>query len=238
VFLVDALAGVGQPELRETLLFVRAQPGAVSADEVAGHFRIHRTVARSRLERLSEAKLLEASFERRTGRSGPGAGRPAKVYRVPPEIAAIEFPPRHYEQLLGHLLRTLPPDARDDALADAGIAFAGDLADAAGLKPARGVRSAAERACSALGLLGFQARVAEASADHVVIETPTCPLRPLVVANPQAAAIDRGLWLGLVGRYLPRRRPCSVRCQTHDCLDENAPCRVALTFRTGNLTTP
>jgi predicted ArsR family transcriptional regulator len=235
---VDALAGVGQPELRETLLFVRAQAGAVSADDVAGHFRIHRTVARSRLERLAEAGLLEASFERRTGRSGPGAGRPAKVYRVPPEIAAIEFPARHYEQLVSHLLTALPPEERQEALADVGIAFAGDLADAAGLKPARGIRSAAERACSALGLLGFQARVAEASADHVVIETPTCPLRPLVVANPEAAAIDRGLWFGLIGRYLPRRRSCAVTCQTHDCLNEDALCRVALTFRTGNLTTP
>jgi predicted ArsR family transcriptional regulator len=235
---VDALEGVGQPELRETLLFVRAQPGAVSADDAAGHFRIHRTVARSRLERLAEAGLLEASFERRTRRTGPGAGRPAKVYRVPPETASIEFPERRYERVLAHLLRVLPPDEREEALADVGIAFAGDLADAAGLRPARGVRSAAERACSALGLLGFQARVAEASADHVVIETPTCPLRPLVVANPRAAAIDRGLWLGLVGRYLPKRRPCSVTCQTHDCLDEDAPCRVTLTFRTGNLSTP
>ena len=234
---MDALAGVGQPELRETLLFVRAQAGTVSADDVSGHFRIHRTVARSRLERLAEAGLLEASFERRTGRSGPGAGRPAKVYRVPPEIAAIEFPSRHYEQLVGHLLKTLPPEERQEALADVGIAFAGDLADAAGLKPARGIRSAAERACNALGLLGFQARVAEATEDHVVIETPTCPLRPLVVANPEAAAIDRGLWFGLVGRYLPRCRPCTIACQTHDCLNEDAPCRVALTFRTGNLTT-
>jgi len=227
---VTELDAIATPELRELVLFARARARPISADEVAGHFRIHRTVARSRLERLAAAGLLHVSFERRSGRSGPGAGRPAKVYGVPPETSAIEFPRRHLDVLVGHLIDAVPEPGREIALAEAGVAFAGDLAERAGLGRARGARSAAERTCAALGKLGFQAFVAESAEDGVAITTPTCPLRPLVLANPEAAAIDHGMWMGLLDAYLPRSRPCSVTCETEGCLDGHASCRVLLRF--------
>jgi predicted ArsR family transcriptional regulator len=229
---VDALAGIAQPELREIVLFARARTQPVSADDVAAHFGIHRSVARGRLERLAAAGLLEASFERRTGRSGPGAGRPAKVYGVPPETAALEFPQRHYEQLVGHLVAALPDDEREQALTRVGDEFARDLAESVQLGRANDVRTAAERACAALGRLGFQASVAEASEEQVTITTATCPLRPLVVADPAAAAIDRGMWTGLVNAHLPRDADRAVGCETCDCLDRDASCRVVLDFET------
>ena len=166
------------------------------------------------------------------------AGRPAKLYGVPPETTALEFPQRRFEQLLGHLLERVPDDEQGRlVLTQVGIDFARDLTDAAGLAPARGIRSAAERACAALGKLGFQAAVIDASERTVTITTATCPLRPLVMANPDAAAIDRGMWMGLVGAYLPRRRPCSVSCETRGCLDDHASCRVVLDFETNPLKT-
>jgi predicted ArsR family transcriptional regulator len=209
----------------------------VSADEVAIRFRVHRTVARGRLERLVAAGLLDVTFARRSGRTGPGAGRPTKLYGAAPETTAIEFPRRHYDQLLGHLLDVVPEPERELALTGVGVEFARDLTDAAGLGPARGIRSAADRACAALGKLGFQAAVSEASDDSVTITTPTCPLRPLVMSNPDAAAIDSGMWLGLVSAYLPRSRPCTIGCETRDCLDHDAPCRVVLDFEPDRLTT-
>src|ERR671936_2467101 len=118
--MMQGLDAIGDRNLRTTLLFVREQQGAVTADEVAAAHRIHRNVARARLERLVEAGLLLASFERRSGRSGPGAGRPAKVYRVAPELRAIELPPRRYEDLLGLLLDTIPTRGRPRRLHDAG----------------------------------------------------------------------------------------------------------------------
>src|SRR5436305_738148 len=98
--MMHRLYAIGDRELREILLFARAQPLPVTADEVAAARRIHRNVARGRLERLAEAGFLVRSFERRTGRRGPGAGRPAKTYRVAPELSGIEFPERRYEQLI------------------------------------------------------------------------------------------------------------------------------------------
>ena len=89
---------------------------------------VHRNVARSRLERLVAAGLLASTFERRSGRNGPGAGRPAKTYAVRPGLEAIEFPSRRYETLLGLLLDALPAAARTERLRGVGAAFGDELA--------------------------------------------------------------------------------------------------------------
>src|SRR5215212_7319550 len=98
--MMHPLDAIGDRDLRETLLFARSQALPVTADDVAIAHGVHRNVARARLERLAEAGLVIASFERRTGRVGPGSGRPAKTYRVAPELAPIEFPARRYERLV------------------------------------------------------------------------------------------------------------------------------------------
>lgn len=228
---MDALDGIGQPHLREIVLFARSRRRPVTADEVAARFRVHRSVARSRLDRLAGAGLLTVGFERRTGRSGPGAGRPAKVYGVPPETTALEFPERHYDRLVGHLVDALPEDDRDAALAQVGARFAQGLAAEAGVGRAPSVEAAAERACEALRALGFQAAVVEASGQRATITTPNCPLRPVVVANPGAVAVDRGMWTQLLCEHLGPEALCTVACETHDCLDGRASCRVVLDFQ-------
>jgi predicted ArsR family transcriptional regulator len=134
---MDELEAVGDPEARRALLFARRRARPVTADELAAEEGVHRNVARARLERLAAAGLLEVGYERRSGRSGPGAGRPAKTYAVAPELAAIQFPERHYEALLGRALDELPQRGREAALRRIGVAFAGDLADRAGLRPRR-----------------------------------------------------------------------------------------------------
>src|SRR5439155_20330846 len=162
--------------------------------------RIHRNVARARLERLADAGLLLPSFERRTGRTGPGAGRPAKTYRVAPELTAIEFPERRYEQLIGLVADALPERARGDRLREIGVAFGRELAREARLRPAKGFRTALGRVCAALGILGYQASVADVTDERAVITTATCPLRPLVRARPRLVELDRGMWAALPAR--------------------------------------
>lgn len=227
---MDALSAVAQPRLRETLLYVRSQTCAVTADDVAERFHIHRNVARGRLERLSHAGLLTTRFQRRTGRSGPGAGRPAKLYAVPPELTPLEFPRRHYEQLLGHLLDKVPTGGPCCLLERSGLEFGRELAAVSRVQPGCGLVAAAERTCEALGALGFQAALVEAADDRVAIETPTCPLRPLVASNPRAAAIDRGTWIGLTEAFLADRGDASIVCETAGCLDDHVSCRVVLSL--------
>jgi predicted ArsR family transcriptional regulator len=228
---MDELAAIGDPELRSALLYARSQARPVTADELAAEQGIHRNVARSRLERLAEAELLIAGYERRTGRTGPGAGRPAKTYTVAPELAAIEFPARRYEALLGHLLDALPVRGRSARLHEAGVAFGHDLARSAGLGPSRSLGTGFERMCAAVRSLGFQASVEEVSDRGAVIGTPTCPLRPLVRARPEAAEIDRGMWAGLAAFSLSGVDVAQVECETRDCLADHAACRVLISLR-------
>ena len=222
---------IGDSELRETLLFARAQALPVTADEVAAAQQIHRNVARSRLERLAAAGLLIPSFERRTGRTGPGAGRPAKTYRVAPELSAIEFPERHYEQLIGLVVDALPKRARRDRLHEIGAAFGRVLARQARLRSASTFRTALRRVCAALGDLGYQASVAELSGERAVITTATCPLRPLVRAHPELAELDRGMWGALVERALAGADVGGIVCDTRNCRTDHQDCRVLVALR-------
>jgi predicted ArsR family transcriptional regulator len=227
--MMHKLEAIGDRDLRMTLLFARAQQLPVTADDVAAAHQVHRNVARARLERLLDAGLLTASFERRTGRTGPGSGRPAKTYRVAPELAAIEFPERHYERLIGLVADALPERARRDRLHEIGVAFGLQLARQARLRPAKALRPAVERLCSALGRLGYQATIAEVNDDGAVVTTPTCPLRPLVRAQPQLAELDRGMWAGLLTAALEQTEPGTIVCDTADsCLRKREDCRVRL----------
>lgn len=224
---MDELEAIGDPDLREALLFARAHARPVTADELAAEQQVHRNVARSRLERLVEAGLLTPDYERRTGRSGPGAGRPAKTYAVVPELTAIQFPDRRYESLFALLV----DGVSSKTLHAVGASFGRELADAAGVKPVKTPARAFENVCEAVRSLGFQATLESADDREAVIATPTCPLRPLVRAEAKAAEIDRGMWAGLAARALAGARVERVECETHDCLRDHASCRVRLTLR-------
>jgi predicted ArsR family transcriptional regulator len=218
---MDALEGVGNPELRATLLWARSRSAPATADELAAAHGLHRNVARSRLERLVAAGLLRTTYERRTGRRGPGAGRPAKLYVVSPQLEAIEFPRRDYESLVGLLIDAQP----DERLAEIGTEFGRRLGRSAGLRPARAVRNGLGRLCDALGRLGYQVSLVEADDRRAVLQTPTCPLRPLVRAHPDAIELDRGMWRGLAAVALPG---LEARAVCRDCADGTAPCRISL----------
>jgi predicted ArsR family transcriptional regulator len=224
----DQLTAFADPDLREALSLARGRSSDLTADDAAAALGVHRNVARARLDRLAAAGLLEVTFERRTGRTGPGAGRPAKVYRVAPETAAVEFPPRRFTSLVGRLLDELPEAGRAQTLRRVGEDFGRELAEAARLKPAATVRAGLERVCAAVRSLGFQASLQEIRGDTAVIATPTCPLRPLVAEHPEAAEIDRGMWAGLVERGLKGMSAASVACETANCLDGHARCEVVV----------
>jgi predicted ArsR family transcriptional regulator len=228
---MDALEAVGDPELRAALRFARSRRRPVSADDLARVQGVHRNVARARLERLARAGLLVSRFERRTGRTGPGAGRPAKVYSPAPETTGIEFPERNYAELVGLLVDALPSKRKKRRLRDLGNKLAGPLVRRAGLSPVPDLRRGAERVCDALGRLGFQASVEAVREDGVVFSTPTCPLRPLVVARPELAEVDRGMWCGLLEAAVEGVDAAEIVCETRDCLDDHASCRVVATLK-------
>ena len=94
---LEAVALLADPARRAAYrVVVDAAPEPVGRDEVAAKLNVGRTLAAFHLDKLVAAGLLEASYARRTGRTGPGAGRPAKLYRRADAERAVSVPPRRY----------------------------------------------------------------------------------------------------------------------------------------------
>jgi predicted ArsR family transcriptional regulator len=93
---LSVIAVLGDPVRRSLYDFVTAQDHEVSRGEAAAATGIQRPLAAFHLDRLAEAGLVEVTFRRTTGRSGPGAGRPAKLYRRTPAEHQVSVPPRDY----------------------------------------------------------------------------------------------------------------------------------------------
>lgn len=100
---ISAVAALDEPTRRQLYDYVVRQLAPVSRDEAAAALELPRTTAAFHLDRLVDEKLLDVFHQRRTGRTGPGAGRPAKLYRRSDQHVAVSLPQRRYE-LAGRLL--------------------------------------------------------------------------------------------------------------------------------------
>ncbi|MFF0078772.1 helix-turn-helix transcriptional regulator [Streptomyces canus] len=100
---VSAIAALDEPTRRRLYDHVVRQPVPVGRDEAAAALGLARQTAAFHLDRLADESLLDVVYERRSGRAGPGAGRPAKLYRRSTKQIAVSLPDRRYE-LAGRLL--------------------------------------------------------------------------------------------------------------------------------------
>jgi predicted ArsR family transcriptional regulator len=100
---VTGIGVLADPVRRRLYEFVCSQDQPVSRDQAAHAVGIARHKAKFHLDRLETEGLLQADYVRLTGRSGPGAGRPAKRYRRGPKEFAITLPARDYE-LAGEIM--------------------------------------------------------------------------------------------------------------------------------------
>jgi predicted ArsR family transcriptional regulator len=240
---LERLGALAAPGVREALAYARAAGRPITVDDAAAAMGCHRSVARRRLDRLEAAGLLAAEFRRPAGRGGPGAGRPAKIFQVPPEVDVLEYPPHRYAELVGLLLdepaRRAGGRPGEEGLQESdeqgrgrleaiGRRFAAVLADGAAPGDGRTERvdAALEAVCALLGRLGYQAVVQEVTAEGGRLRVPTCPLRPVVIGAPSAADIDRGMWEGLLG--LVSGGSAAFRCVVEGCLDPGRDCTVEL----------
>ncbi|WP_410565299.1 helix-turn-helix transcriptional regulator [Amycolatopsis sp. cmx-4-61] len=107
---VAAVAALDEPTRRRLYEYVVRCPEPVSRDDVAEALGVARATVAFHLDRLVEERLLAVGHERRTGRSGPGAGRPAKLYRRSDRQVSVSLPERQYE-LAGGLLAAAVEEA-------------------------------------------------------------------------------------------------------------------------------
>src|SRR5580658_3146020 len=109
-----SVSSLDDPLRRRLYEVVARRTEPVCRDEAAAAAGIGRALAVYHLDKLVEAGLLEATYARPAGRTGPGAGRPAKLYARSDREFAVTVPPREYE-LAGALTRHGYEPRRDEA---------------------------------------------------------------------------------------------------------------------------
>lgn len=114
---LDVLTSLAEPMRRALYEYVAAAGGPVSRDEAAEGLGVSRQVAAYHLDRLADDGLLDYEFRRLTGREGPGAGRPAKLYRRGEQTYDLSIPPRRYELAARILLAVVGEGIDNHALA-------------------------------------------------------------------------------------------------------------------------
>jgi len=95
---IRAAAVLAEPTRRALYDIAVARREAIGRDEAATALGISRELAAFHLDRLVDAGLLQTEYRRLTGRTGPGAGRPAKLYRRAEGAVEFSLPQRHYER--------------------------------------------------------------------------------------------------------------------------------------------
>jgi predicted ArsR family transcriptional regulator len=94
---LEAVSALAEPARRALYEYVAAAPDAVGRDQAAEAVGVSRQAAAYHLDRLADDGLLSVEYRRLTGRSGPGAGRPSKLYRRSDRTYQVSIPPRRYE---------------------------------------------------------------------------------------------------------------------------------------------
>lgn len=180
---------------RAIYLHVKGGHRALTVNEVAEEFGIHRNAAKFHLDKLLDAGLLTADYRRLNGRRGPGAGRPSKLYSATEVEVAFTVPERHYD-LLAHLLLQALTSGRglDEVGEDFGRKLADSVAsDIEGDDPFESVRIVLDR-------LGFQPHIDVDDEGRAWVTTENCPFGRVALEAPDAEVcrLDRAIVRGIL----------------------------------------
>jgi predicted ArsR family transcriptional regulator len=129
---IDQVAALSEPVRRALYHYVARQAEPASREQAAAAVGVALHVAKFHLDRLVADGLLAADYRRPPGRGGPGAGRPAKMYRSTGGVE-VSVPERRYDLAGTLLVRAVGVASREgtrpvDALADVARAAGRDLA--------------------------------------------------------------------------------------------------------------
>jgi predicted ArsR family transcriptional regulator len=109
---IAGVSSLAEPQRRALYRYVVDRGDAVSKDEAATALGVARSVAAFHLDRLVADGLLSTEFRRLSGRQGPGAGRPAKLYRRAEREVSVSLPARQYDLAAGLLASAVDQSTR------------------------------------------------------------------------------------------------------------------------------
>jgi predicted ArsR family transcriptional regulator len=176
------VASLAEPQRRALYRYVVGRGEAVGKDEAAAALGVARSVAAFHLDRLVADGLLRAEYRRLSGRQGPGAGRPAKLYRRADGELTVSIPARRYELAARLLAAAVDEAARTGGpvaptLARIAAEHGRDLG--AGARAAAGQR-AGRRALVDAALAALEAEGYEPRRDGEEVVLANCPFHALV----------------------------------------------------------
>jgi predicted ArsR family transcriptional regulator len=155
----------------------------MTRDDVAAEAGIARRLAAFHLDLLADAGLLTIGYARPPGRSGPGAGRPAKRYAVADVDLEVSVPARRYDIPARILARAIEERSPGDVRA-ASTSVAYDEGERIGKmrRPAKrlSVDESLTAANDALDDLGY-----EPERESSCIRLRNCPFHAVVDVAPQ-----------------------------------------------------
>ena len=217
---LDRAAALGDPVRRALYRLVALSREPVSRDQAAAGTGVARHVAKFHLDRLVQDGLLAFEYRRPAGRGGPGAGRPAKLYRRTDAQVDVTLPERRY-QLAGELLveaiaaaeRDERPvvDAVRDVAAGAGHAVGSRARQSLGRRP-----RATEVTSTAMGVLAEHGYEPCVDAGDVVLAN--CPFHALAHQDADlVCGMNLAFLEGVVGglgatAFHARLDPGETRC--------------------------
>ncbi|MZE53271.1 transcriptional regulator [Streptomyces sp. SID5770] len=213
---IEAIAALQDPVRRRLYEYVAAQGREVGRNEAAEAVGVARTLAAHHLDRLTEAGLLDSGSRRLTGRSGPGAGRPAKVYARARTERSVSLPARDYRTAA-----ELLAEAAEEAGLDAGLRTAarrrgealrgpaapcGDLEEAMRVLAARGYEPHVEEEEDPEAAEGAEGPEGKAGTDGCVVRMRNCPFHAVAERFPPlVCGMNLALLEGLLGADGPVR---------------------------------
>ena len=154
---VVAVALLVEPVRQRLYSYLRDRHEPVGREDAAQHTGITVKLAAFHLDRMADAGLLKVQYGRLSGRVGPGAGRPAKLYSVSPRSFSVVIPQTRYAlaasmmatALSGGLSGSDGAGSLQEVAATVGESLGADIRGQARTKGAR--REAVQRKLEQLG---------------------------------------------------------------------------------------
>ena len=189
-----SLSTLDDPVRRRLYEVVTRQPRPMGRDEAAAAAGIGRALAVYHLDKLVESGLLAATYQRPAGRSGPGAGRPAKLYARAEREFTVTVPPRSYELAARLLVQAVEAD--DSGQCRAAL---GQAARRLGAELGRGYRAEADSRGDVESVLARQG-YEPCRDDDGIIRLRNCPFHQLAERHREVVCgMNLTLVEGLVG---------------------------------------
>lgn len=201
---VSGIGALAEPARRVLYSYVASQPEPVSRDQAAAATGVARHTVKFHLDKLVDEGLLDVEFRRLSGRDGPGAGRPSKLYRRVAAEISVSLPERRYDlagQILAAAVESAAAHSQPVAAAVAAEAYAtgrrlAGPQDPAGPEPADASTGPEDRVAPVVAVLAANGYEPRTDGDRIVMAN--CPFHALAQEHTElVCGLNHALVSGL-----------------------------------------